>query len=95
MLAASAVLVGVLSLTEVPATVLISPLRPQPLIPMLMGWVHMLRYDDMIEGSLLLMGMALVLSLVAAGLIALGHSRALGRRIQDPDQARTIAIVGL
>ena len=30
---------------------------------MLMGWVHMQRYDDMIEGSLLLMGMAGVLAL--------------------------------
>jgi ABC-type Fe3+ transport system permease subunit/sugar lactone lactonase YvrE len=71
-LVASAVLVGVLSLTEVPATVLISPLRPQPLIPMLMGWVHMRRYDNMIEGSLLLMSMALVLALVAALLIGIG-----------------------
>ena len=71
-LVASALLVGVLSLTEVPATVLISPLRPQPLVPLLMGWVHMLRYDDMIQGSLLLMGMAFVVSLLAAGLIALG-----------------------
>ena len=71
-LVASALLVGVLSLTEVPATVLISPLRPQPLVPMLLGWVHMLRYDDMIEGSLLLMGMALVLSLAAALLVGAG-----------------------
>jgi ABC-type Fe3+ transport system permease subunit/DNA-binding beta-propeller fold protein YncE len=71
-LAAGALLVGVLSLTEVPATVLISPLRPQPLTPMLMGWVHMVRYDDMIEGSLLLMSMAFVLSVCAALLIALG-----------------------
>lgn len=71
-LLASALLVGVLALTEVPATVLISPLRPQPLIPMLMGWVHIQRYDDMILGSLLLMSMALVGALVAAGLIAVG-----------------------
>jgi DNA-binding beta-propeller fold protein YncE/ABC-type glycerol-3-phosphate transport system permease component len=72
LLAASAVLVTVLSLTEVPATVLISPLRPQPLTPMLMTWVHMQRYDDMLEGSLLLMGMVLVLALVVAGLVFLG-----------------------
>ena len=72
LLAAAAVLVAVLSLTEVPATVLISPLRPQPLIPMLMTWVHMQRYDDMLEGSLLLMGMVLVLAVVVVGLIALG-----------------------
>lgn len=83
-LAASALLVGVLSLTEVPATVLISPLRPQPLVPMLMGWVHMLRYDDMIEGSLLLMGMAMALSLCAALLIWAGlRWLKRGSRIED------------
>ena len=70
-LGASAVLVAVLSLTEVPATVLISPLRPQPLVPMLMTWVHMLRYDDMLEGSLMLMSIVLVLGVAAAGLVAL------------------------
>ena len=64
-------LVAVLSLTEVPATVLISPLRPQPLVPMLMTWVHMLRYDDMLEGSLMLMSIVLVLGVAAAGLVAL------------------------
>lgn len=92
-LAASAILVGVLALTEVPATVLISPLRPQPLIPMLMGWVHMVRYDEMILGSLLLMSMALVLSLSAAGLIALGM-----RFVRPTNSVKlrpTIAIVGL
>ena len=68
LLGAAAVLVTALSLTEVPATVLISPLRPQPLTPMLMTWVHMLRYDDMLEGSLLLMGIVLVLALLAAAL---------------------------
>jgi ABC-type Fe3+ transport system permease subunit/sugar lactone lactonase YvrE len=71
LLGAAAVLVMVLSLTEVPATVLISPLRPQPLTPMLMTWVHMLRYDDMLEGSLLLMGIVLVLAIVATALVAL------------------------
>lgn len=87
LLGASAVLVMVLSLTEVPATVLISPLRPQPLVPMLMTWVHMLRYDDMIEASLLLMSMVFVLGIIATGLVALGvrtvagsRQRAVGRR---------------
>ncbi|MCY2952391.1 MAG: hypothetical protein NTU53_10485 [Planctomycetota bacterium] len=47
--------------SEVPATVLLSPQRPQMLIPMLMTWVHNLRYDDMLEGSLLLMGVVFVL----------------------------------
>jgi ABC-type Fe3+ transport system permease subunit len=89
MLVASALLVGVLSLTEVPATVLISPLRPQPLIPMLMGWVHMLRYDDMIEGSLLLMAMALIVSIVAALLISLGV-----RWLKRP-QLRSVAALSL
>jgi DNA-binding beta-propeller fold protein YncE len=87
------VLVGVLSLTEVPATVLISPLRPQPLIPMLMGWVHMLRYDDMIEGSLLLMAMAFTLSLVAAALIGIGLR--IVRRGMSIPPSPTMATVGL
>jgi len=71
-LGAAAVLVSVLSLTEVPATVLLSPLRPRPLVPMLMTWVHMLRYDDMLEGCLLLMGIVLVLALVITGLTRFG-----------------------
>ena len=69
LLAASALLVAVLSLTEVPATVLISPLRPQPIVPMLMTWVHMQRYDDMLEASLLLMAAVLVLALLATSLL--------------------------
>ena len=72
LLGAAAVLVAVLSLTEVPATVLISPLRPQPLVPMLMTWVHMQRYDDMLEASLVLMGLVFVLALVAAALVWAG-----------------------
>jgi iron(III) transport system permease protein len=82
-LGASAMLVMILSLTEVPATVLISPQRPQPLIPMLMTWVHMLRYDAMIEGSLLLCGIVVVLAIAALFLTVTG-SRAVrligGRR---------------
>ena len=54
LLGAAALLVLVLSLTEVPATVLIQPLRPQSIVPMLMTWVHMHHYDAMIEASLLL-----------------------------------------
>jgi hypothetical protein len=65
-------LVMILSLTEVPATVLISPQRPQPLIPMLMTWVHMLRYDAMIEGSLLICGMVIVLAIGALFLTVTG-----------------------
>jgi hypothetical protein len=71
-LAASGVLVMILSLSEVPATVLISPQRPQPLIPMLMTWVHMQRYDAMIEGSLLLCTMVAALGLGAMMLLRIG-----------------------
>jgi DNA-binding beta-propeller fold protein YncE/ABC-type spermidine/putrescine transport system permease subunit II len=71
-LGAAAVLVMVLGLTEAPATVLISPFRPRPLIPMLMTWVHMLRYDEMLEGSLLLMALVLVLALIITVLTRLG-----------------------
>ncbi|MGE5611910.1 MAG: 6-bladed beta-propeller, partial [Bacillota bacterium] len=60
-LAAAAVLVLLMSMTEVPATVLLSPQRPQMLVPMLMTWVHNLRYDDMLEASLLIMGLVFVL----------------------------------
>lgn len=55
-LLAGALLAGALSLTEVPATVLLQPSNPQVLTPMLMTWVHMTRYDPMIEASLLMMG---------------------------------------
>jgi ABC-type Fe3+ transport system permease subunit/DNA-binding beta-propeller fold protein YncE len=62
-LLASALLVMILSMTEVGATVLLSPQRPQPLVPVLMGWVHMLRNDEMLEGTLLLMALVLLLGL--------------------------------
>jgi ABC-type Fe3+ transport system permease subunit/sugar lactone lactonase YvrE len=71
-LASSAVLVAILCLTEVGATVLISPQRPQVLVSVLMRWVHMLRYDDMLEGSLLLSAMALGLGSVFLMLLMLG-----------------------
>ena len=56
LIVAAAMVILALSLTEVPATVLISPQRPQPIIPMLMTWVHMQRFDPMIQASLLLCG---------------------------------------
>jgi ABC-type Fe3+ transport system permease subunit/DNA-binding beta-propeller fold protein YncE len=59
-LAAAALFVATLSLSEVPATVLVSPQRPQLLVPLLMTWVHMLRYDAMIEASLLMAGIVIV-----------------------------------
>jgi ABC-type Fe3+ transport system permease subunit/sugar lactone lactonase YvrE len=79
-LGASAVLVAILSLSEVPATVLITPMRPQLLTPLLMSWVHMLRYDPMIEGSLLLVGVVIALTLIAVGLGRLGLGMVAGRR---------------
>jgi len=59
-LAAATVLVAVLTLSEVPATMLLQPLRPQPIVPMLMTWIHLQRYDSMIEGTLLLSGVVMV-----------------------------------
>jgi ABC-type Fe3+ transport system permease subunit len=70
--AAAGVLLMILGLTEVPATVLLSPQRPPMLIPLLMTWVHLLRNDDMLEGALLLVVMVLVLALVAVVLVWLG-----------------------
>ncbi|MEA2711614.1 MAG: hypothetical protein QOF78_4215 [Phycisphaerales bacterium] len=72
LLVAAGVLVMVLGLTEVPATLLISPQRPPMLTPMLMTWVHMLRYDSMIEASLLLMSVSALLGVVIALLVAWG-----------------------
>ncbi len=67
-LGASAMFVLILSLSEVPATVLISPQRPQMLVPMLMQWVHMARYDAMIEASLLMAAMVIILGAVAVAM---------------------------
>ena len=64
---ASGVLLVLLSMTEVPATVLLNPLRPPMFIPQLMVWLHTVRYDDMLEGSLLL---AVVVSVLAVTVVA-------------------------
>ena len=71
-LAAGALLVGALSLTEVPATVLLFPQHPQVLTPTLMTWVHMARFDPMIEASLLMMLAVLLPALAAVALAAVG-----------------------
>ena len=71
LLLAAGVLIMALSLTEVPATILLSPQRPPMLTPMLMTWVHMLRYDSMIEASLLLMATVAGLGLIVALLVAM------------------------
>lgn len=71
-LLAGGLLVGALSMTEVPATVLIFPQNPQVLTPHLMTWVHMAQYDPMIEASLLMMAVVLLPALAAVGLVGLG-----------------------
>jgi ABC-type Fe3+ transport system permease subunit len=72
MLLAGGLLVGALSLTEVPATVLLMPQNPQVLTPTLMTWVHMARYDPMIEASLLMMGTVLIPAVAAVLLTSAG-----------------------
>jgi ABC-type Fe3+ transport system permease subunit len=74
-------MVGALSMTEVPATVLLFPQHPQVLTPSLMTWVHMARYDPMIEASLLMMAVVLLPALTAIFLTAMGLrvSRKFGR----------------
>jgi ABC-type Fe3+ transport system permease subunit/sugar lactone lactonase YvrE len=75
MVAACGVLVMLLSMTEVPATILLNPLRPQVFVPQLMTWVHTLRSDDMLEGSLLLAGMVILLASVVVGLSFVARRR--------------------
>ncbi len=91
LLGASAVLVAILSLSEVPATVLLAPQRPPMLTPLLMTWVHMLRYDAMIEGSLLLVGIVLLLTTLALGLVFLSQSR--GWRMENRGGRRTLRAI--
>jgi len=86
-LLAGGLLVGALSMTEVPATVLIFPQNPQVLTPQLMTWVHMAQYDPMIEASLLMMSVVLIPALLAVAFTALGI-RLARRRTSDPGAAR-------
>jgi len=72
LLVAAAVCVLTLAITEVPATVLLSPQRPQMLTPEMMTWVHTLRFDPMIEASLLMVAVVTVLSCVVLVLARLG-----------------------
>jgi sugar lactone lactonase YvrE/ABC-type glycerol-3-phosphate transport system permease component len=76
LLAACGLLVMLLSMTEVPATVLLNPLRPQVFVPQLMTWVHTLRNDDMLEGSLLLAAIVVLLALALTGLAIAARRRA-------------------
>jgi ABC-type Fe3+ transport system permease subunit len=74
-LVAGCIFMGALSLTEVPATVLISPQNPQVLTPMLMTWVHSARFDPMIEASLLMVFIVLVPVAIAMPLVWLARYR--------------------
>jgi ABC-type Fe3+ transport system permease subunit len=71
-LAAAALLVGAMSLSEVPATVLLFPANPMVLTPRLMTWLHQRRSDDMIEASLLMMMAVLLPALAGVLLTGLG-----------------------
>jgi len=81
MLVASALLVGALSLNEVPATVILQPLNPQVLTPMVMSWVHIQRYDAMIEASLTMLAVVLLPAGAAVAMLAwaAGKARAVVR----------------
>jgi ABC-type Fe3+ transport system permease subunit len=72
LLLAGGLIVGALSMTEVPATVLLFPQNPQVLSPTLMTWVHMAHYDPMIEASLLMMAVVLIPAVSAVLLTQMG-----------------------
>ncbi|MGH7179247.1 MAG: hypothetical protein ACREJC_17855, partial [Tepidisphaeraceae bacterium] len=96
--AASALVVAALALTEVPATVLISPQRPQMLVPLLMTWVHMLRYDAMIEASLLMVAMVASIGVVAVvlgwvGFRARGNVECKRENIKSATSSRTSTLL--
>jgi ABC-type Fe3+ transport system permease subunit len=71
-LVAGAVLVLILSITEVSTAVLLSPQKPQILIVTMMQWVHQIRTDDMLEATLLLVGIVTLLAAGTAVLLAFG-----------------------
>lgn len=68
-IAAAGLVTGLLAMTEVPANLILSPQNPPMITPMMMTWVHMLRYDDMLVASLLLTTLTLGLGGVAAAVI--------------------------
>ncbi|MFN4243526.1 MAG: hypothetical protein ACK4PI_09835 [Tepidisphaerales bacterium] len=76
--------VGVLSLGEVPTTMLVAPPSPPLLTPLLLSWVHMQRYDPMIQACLLLVGVCLAVAVpLTLGLLTVTRStsrRSRGRR---------------
>ena len=68
-LTAAGMCVMTLSVTEVPATVLLYPMKPRVLMPILMSWVHTARFDPMIEAALLMVAWAVVLTVAVVILI--------------------------
>ena len=85
--AAAGILVVLLSMTEVAATVILNPVSPKMFVGELMTWVHTLRNDDMLEGSLLLAGMVVFFVTVGVGLVAVVRRR-FSARGGFPGQAR-------
>ncbi len=71
-LVGSSVLVLILSLSELPATVLLVPLIPPALTTLLVTWVHQLRYDAMLVASLMLICATTLLAIVLVVLVAIG-----------------------
>jgi ABC-type Fe3+ transport system permease subunit len=69
MLLGCAALVAALSMTEVPASVLLT--SGQTLVPLLMTWVHTLRFDPMVQVSLVLIAMSIGIGVLVVGLFAL------------------------
>ena len=65
-LLSAAAAVALLSLGELPATTLLAPQHPPLLTPLIMTWVHIQRYDPMIQASLLLTAVVLVISVITA-----------------------------
>ena len=72
---AGGLLVMAQSVTEVPATVLIAPQSPPMLVPMLIAWVHIARYEPMIQASVLMMLLVGLLTSCGAVLWAAGRRR--------------------
>lgn len=66
-LLSAGMVVAALSLTEVPVALM---LAPHTLVPLLMTWVHMLRFEPMIEASLL---MVLLVVVIAASIMVLAR----------------------
>lgn len=63
LLCGTAMLVAILSLTEVPATAILVPLNPPVMTNLLLTWVHQLKDGPMLAGSLVL----LTITALAAG----------------------------